>query len=74
MVPNGWMKSRLGSVAELQRGFDLPSSQRIEGSIPIVSSGGITGYHSESKCTTKMIYLIILNDIFNHSRVISRLV
>ncbi|CCU71417.1 restriction endonuclease subunit S [Thalassolituus oleivorans] len=49
MVPKGWSKVRLGSVAELQRGFDLPSSQRIDGSVPIVSSGGVTGYHSEAK-------------------------
>ena len=49
MVPEGWVKIRLGSVAELQRGFDLPSSQRIDGSVPIVSSGGVTGYHSEAK-------------------------
>ncbi|MDZ4050410.1 MAG: restriction endonuclease subunit S [Limnobacter sp.] len=49
MVPDGWVKARLGSVAELQRGFDLPSSQRINGCVPIVSSGGVSGYHSEAK-------------------------
>jgi type I restriction enzyme S subunit len=32
----------------LQRGHDLPSDNRVEGEIPIVSSGGITGYHSET--------------------------
>lgn len=49
MKSNGWTKRRLGSVAELQRGFDLPNSQRTDGTVPIVSSGGITGYHSEAK-------------------------
>jgi len=49
MVPEGWINLRLGSIAELQRGFDLPSNQRLDGSIPVVSSGGITGYHSEAK-------------------------
>lgn len=44
-----WKKVRLGDVAELQRGFDLPSAQRIEGDIPIVSSSGITGFHVEAK-------------------------
>lgn len=44
-----WKKVRLGDVAELQRGFDLPSAQRIEGEIPIVSSSGITGFHVEAK-------------------------
>lgn len=48
-MPEGWVKIRLGSVAELQRGFDLPSSQRLDGCVPIVSSGGITGYHNEAK-------------------------
>ncbi|HGU9701050.1 TPA: restriction endonuclease subunit S [Escherichia coli] len=44
-----WKKVRLGDVAELQRGFDLPSTKRIEGEIPIVSSSGITGFHVEAK-------------------------
>ncbi|PKH88910.1 restriction endonuclease subunit S [Colwellia sp. Bg11-28] len=49
MVPNGWKHTKLGSVAELQRGFDLPSSKRINGYIPIISSGGLSGYHNEFK-------------------------
>jgi len=49
MVPNGWKHTNLGNVAELQRGFDLPSSKRINGDIPIISSGGISGYHNEFK-------------------------
>jgi type I restriction enzyme S subunit len=49
MVPNGWEYKKLGLVAELQRGFDLPSAKRINGSIPIISSGGLSGYHNESK-------------------------
>ncbi|MCJ2375554.1 restriction endonuclease subunit S [Vibrio sp. ZSDZ34] len=49
MVPNGWEFKKLGLVAELQRGFDLPSAKRIEGNVPIISSGGLSGYHNESK-------------------------
>lgn len=49
MVPNGWEFKKLGVVAELQRGFDLPSTKRVEGSVPIISSGGLSGYHNESK-------------------------
>ncbi|HHT9767988.1 TPA: restriction endonuclease subunit S [Legionella pneumophila] len=49
MVPDGWEYKKLGNVAELQRGFDLPSSKRIEGNVPILSSSGITGYHIEAK-------------------------
>lgn len=42
-------KCRLGDVLTLQRGFDLPASQRSAGSVPVVSSSGITGYHSVAK-------------------------
>ncbi|MCU8024417.1 restriction endonuclease subunit S, partial [Shewanella sp. SM78] len=49
MVPNGWEYKKLGVVAELQRGFDLPSAKRLEGSVPIISSGGLSGYHNEVK-------------------------
>ena len=45
MVPDGWVQLALGQVATLQRGFDLPSSMRKEGAVPIVSSSGITGFH-----------------------------
>lgn len=47
MVPEGWGYRKLGEVAELQRGFDLPSSKRKEGSIPIISSSGVSGFHDE---------------------------
>jgi len=49
IVPSGWKQQKLGVVAELQRGFDLPSQKRINGDIPIISSGGISGYHNEEK-------------------------
>lgn len=49
MVPSGWELKKLGVVAELQRGFDLPSTKRVSGSVPIISSGGLSGYHNESK-------------------------
>ena len=44
-----WKLKTLGCVATLQRGFDLPSSDRIDGFYPIISSGGISGYHNEAK-------------------------
>jgi len=49
MVPEGWERKKLGQIAELQRGFDLPHSQRIKGEFPIISSGGISGFHNEAK-------------------------
>ena len=48
-MTTGWMLVPLGDVLTLQRGFDLPTSQRSDGQIPVVSSSGITGLHSEAK-------------------------
>jgi len=33
----------------LRRGFDLPATTRRAGSVPVISSSGITGYHDEAK-------------------------
>ncbi|MFJ8599355.1 restriction endonuclease subunit S [Streptomyces shenzhenensis] len=35
----------------LQRGHDLAASQRVAGGIPVVGSGGITGWHHVAKAT-----------------------
>lgn len=43
-----WLATTLGDVIELKRGYDLPSAQRRAGSFPIVSSGGVSGTHSEA--------------------------
>jgi type I restriction enzyme S subunit len=39
----------LGEAITLKRGYDLPHQMRQEGSVPIVSSAGITGTHAECK-------------------------
>ncbi|MDY0270278.1 restriction endonuclease subunit S [Trichloromonas sp.] len=44
-----WQALLLGEVIRLKRGHDLPAGQRKEGSVPIVSSSGITGYHNVAK-------------------------
>lgn len=41
--------ARLTDVITLQRGFDLPEAQRKDGSVPVVASTGIAGYHSEKR-------------------------
>lgn len=41
-----WQEMNLGVLIELQRGHDLPSDDRIEGTIPVVSSGGVSGFHN----------------------------
>ena len=39
----------LSDFITLQRGFDLPTAQRKEGTYPVVASTGIAGYHNEHK-------------------------
>jgi type I restriction enzyme, S subunit len=38
----------LGDVLELKRGYDLPQQDRLAGTVPIVSSSGITASHSNA--------------------------
>ena len=46
-----WCDCRLGDVIRLQRGHDLPIQAREDGDIPVVSSSGVTGFHSKAKAT-----------------------
>ena len=39
----------LGEILQFQRGYDLPSTKRTDGSYPIISSGGFSGTHSSYK-------------------------
>lgn len=39
----------LGELISLQRGYDLPETQRRPGSVPVLGSAGITGYHDTAK-------------------------
>ena len=47
-VPKGWRLVRLGDVATLQRGFDLPETDRVTGQVPVYGSNGLLGYHDSS--------------------------
>ena len=61
LVAIGRLKKNLGNVVSnknyvplnefilLQRGFDLPQSDRISGDIPVVASTGVAGFHNEYK-------------------------
>ena len=46
-----WGARKLKKVAPLQRGFDLPSSEIREGTVPIVYSNGIRGKHAIGMAT-----------------------
>ena len=43
-----WDYCELGEALTFQRGFDLPKQKRKSGRIPIVSSAGITDFHSNA--------------------------
>lgn len=46
-----WRNCKLGDVLTLKRGYDLPQQNREEGDVAVVTSSGITGFHSEAKAT-----------------------
>ena len=46
---SGWREVTLGEVIELKRGYDLPQRDRIPGDTPVVSSSGISDWHSVAK-------------------------
>jgi type I restriction enzyme, S subunit len=48
IIPDEWDVKKIGEVAPLQRGFDLPSSQLIKGTYPVVYSNGILNYHNKA--------------------------
>lgn len=44
-----WKIGNVEDLFKLQRGFDLPIQNRIEGQFPIITSSGINGSHNEFK-------------------------
>ena len=44
-----WETVQLAGFVTLKRGYDLPSSRRVDGSVPVVSSSGVTGRHDTAK-------------------------
>lgn len=48
-MPENWKTYKFREIATLQRGFDLPTQNRIAGSVPIIAASGIGGYHNISK-------------------------
>lgn len=48
-LPEGWARLPLGSLLNLQRGFDLPLQDRIEGGVPVYGSTGIVGRHNVAR-------------------------
>lgn len=48
-IPSDWELKRFDDFAPLQRGFDLPVDDIVEGEYPVVFSNGILKYHNEFK-------------------------
>ena len=48
LVPAGWRVKRLDSFLELAYGKALKATDRINGTVPVYGSGGITGYYNQS--------------------------
>lgn len=41
----GWSQTTVGEQLTLQRGFDITKNQQRDGTVPVVSSGGIKSFH-----------------------------
>lgn len=48
-------KEKIGNIFQMQRGYDLPTSQMRKGEIPVVGSNGIVGFHDTPKCINPTI-------------------
>jgi type I restriction enzyme, S subunit len=48
-VPEHWDVERLKWAITFQRGHDLPSDEREEGDVPVVTSSGVSATHSEAR-------------------------
>ena len=46
-----WTSTTLGEFVTLQRGHDLPDQRRRTGTVPVIGSFGITGWHDEARAT-----------------------
>lgn len=43
-----WMKGRIKDLMTLQRGYDLPQDDFVEGDYPVYGSNGIVGWHNKA--------------------------
>ena len=47
-LPEGWAQVPFSHAVQLQRGFDLPTSRREPGAVPVFGSNGVVGMHNHS--------------------------
>jgi type I restriction enzyme S subunit len=46
-IPKGWGVGRLDDALVLQRGFDLPATERTHGKYPVMAASGVNGCHEK---------------------------
>jgi type I restriction enzyme S subunit len=46
-----WRKGQLQNLVFFQRGFDITQAQQSPGPFPVISSSGVTSFHSEARAT-----------------------
>ncbi|WP_301388098.1 restriction endonuclease subunit S [Thalassolituus sp. UBA2590] len=46
-VPEGWEVTKVAELMDLSYGKSLPATKRVEGTVPVYGSGGVSGYHNE---------------------------
>jgi type I restriction enzyme, S subunit len=56
-IPVEWNPSQISSAATLQRGHDITENDLRNGPYPVISSGGVIGYHAE--CTSKSPNVVV---------------
>jgi type I restriction enzyme S subunit len=54
-VPRDWTKARFSDLCTLQRGFDLPDAQIVDGNYPVVASTSIKAFHHAFKVEPPVI-------------------
>ena len=50
-MSNKWIETTIGDQVTLQRGFDITRAEQRDGSIPVISSGGISSFHDTAAVT-----------------------
>lgn len=48
-APQSWSRRKLSDLVFFQRGFDITQAQQKPGDIPVISSSGVSSYHTEFK-------------------------
>lgn len=55
LTPIHWKIGKFKNVAQLQRGYDLAATEMSGGTVPVIGSGGLVGYHNIKTTTAPSI-------------------